>query len=114
MPYYLARAKVSKDFMTALVEKPEDRLVTTTRFLQGIGGRLHNYFFAFGTYDIVLIYELPSNISAAALAMVLQSSGSVTEAETTPLLSMEEAMQAMHEAGKAMAVYTPPGRRAKS
>lgn len=114
MPYYLARAKVSKDTMKALVEKPEDRLVTTTRFLQGIGGRLHNYFFAFGAYDIVLIFELPSNVSAAALAMVLTSSGSVTEVETTALLDMEEAMQAMHEAGKAMAVYSPPGRRSKS
>ncbi len=55
MAFYLVRAKVAHDFMKALVERPEDRLVTTTRLLQGIGGRLHYYFFCFGEYDIVLI-----------------------------------------------------------
>ena len=34
--------------MQALVERPEDRLVTTTRLLQSVGGRLHYYFFCFG------------------------------------------------------------------
>lgn len=111
MALYLARAKYSKTALQALVEKPEDRLVTTTRFLQGIGGRLHNYFFAFGEYDIILIYELPDNVSAAALSMVLTSAGSVTEVDTTVLLTMEEAVEAMRRAGDAMAVYSPPGRR---
>ena len=45
MTMYLARAKISKEAMKALVDKPEDRLITTTRFLKGIGGRLHNYIF---------------------------------------------------------------------
>lgn len=39
--------------MHALVERPEDRFVKTTKLLQGIGGRLHYYFyyfFAFGEY----------------------------------------------------------------
>ena len=110
MSYYLARAKVSQDAMRALVDRPEDRLVTTTRFLQGVGGRLHNYFFSFGEFDIVLLFELPDNVSAASLTMVMTASGAVTEMETTVLLSMEEAIAAMDQAGDAMGVYTPPGR----
>ena len=110
MPYFLARAKVSKDYMQALVDRPEDRLVSTTRFLKGIGGRLHSYFFSFGDYDIVLLYELPDNVSAATLSMVLSASGSVTDIETTPLLTMEEAVDAMKQSGEAMGVYVPPGR----
>ncbi|MGI9538676.1 MAG: GYD domain-containing protein [Miltoncostaeaceae bacterium] len=110
MPYYLARAKVSKAYMEALVNRPEDRLVSTTRFLQGIGGRLHNYFFSFGDFDIVLLYELPDNVSAATLSMVLSASGSITDIETTPLLTMEEAVGAMKKSGEAMGVYLPPGR----
>ena len=110
MPYFLARAKVSKDYMQALVDRPEDRLVTTTRFLQGIGGRLHSYFFSFGDYDIVLLYELPDNVSAATLSMVLSASGSVIDIETTPLLTTEEAVDAMKKSGEAMGVYVPPGR----
>lgn len=110
MAFYLIRAKVSQDFMQALVERPEDRLVTTTRLLQGIGGRLHYYFFCFGEYDIVLIYELPDNIASASLSMVLSSSGTVSEVETTPLLTMEEAISAMGSAGEAVGIYQPPGR----
>ena len=114
MAFYLVRAKVSQDYMQALVERPEDRLVTTTRLLQSVGGRLHYYFFCFGEFDIVLIYELPDNVSAAALSMVMSSSGTITEMETTPLLTMEEAISAMSQAGEVVGVYQPPGRSEKS
>ncbi len=109
MAFYLVRAKVAQDFMKALVERPEDRLVTTTRLLQGIGGRVHYDCFCFGEYDIVQIYELPDNVSSAALSMVPTSSGTVTEVETMPLLTMEETITAMSRAGVAMGIYQPPG-----
>lgn len=110
MPYYLARAKLSQKFMNALVERPEDRFVKTTKLLKNIGGRLHYYFFSFGDYDIVLIYELPDNVTAASLSMVLGAAGTVTEVETTPLLTMEEAIVAMRTASDTVGVYQPPGR----
>jgi len=111
MAFYLARAKISQHAMSALVERPEDRFVTMTRLLKEVGGRLHYYFFAFGEFDIVLVYELPDNQTASALAMVLTSSGSVTEIDTTVLLTMEEAIAAMHRAGNAVGIYQPPGRK---
>ena len=114
MAFYLVRAKVSQDYMQALVERPEDRLVTTTRLLQSVGGRLHYYFFSFGEFDIVMVYELPDTESAAALSMVMSSSGTVTEIETTPLLTMEEAISAMSQAGEVVGIYQPPGRSEKS
>ncbi len=110
MAFYLVRAKVSQDFMKAMVERPEDRFLTTTKLLKDVGGRLHYYFFAFGEYDIVLIYELPDNAAASTLSMVMHAAGTVTEVETTPLLTMEEAVHSMHEAGKVVGVYQPPGR----
>lgn len=114
MSFYLLRAKLDHEFMKALVERPEDRMITTTRLLKGIGGRLHYYFFSFGEYDIVLIYELPDNITSASLAMLLTSSGSVTEVETTPLLTMEEAISAMGQACDAMGIYQKPSLTKKT
>jgi len=108
MPHYMTRAKVSKEAMDALVAKPEDRLVAMTRVLKEIGGRMLNYYFSFGEYDIVLIYELPDNGSAAAVSMALSASGSVTEMHTTPLMTMSEAVDAMHHARRAAGVYSPP------
>ena len=110
MAYYLLRAKYAQDSMNALVQRPEDRLLTTTRLLKEVGGRLHYYFFCFGEYDIVLLFELPGNVSAAALAMTLSAAGTVTATETIPLLTTEEAIDAMNQAREASGIYVPPGR----
>jgi len=112
--FYLARMKLSQQFISALVERPEDRFVKTTKFLKNIGGRLHYYFFTFGEYDIVLIYELPDNVTAASLSMVFCAAGTATEMETIPLLTMEEAIAAMRAASEAVGAYQPPGRPAKA
>ncbi len=110
MRYYMMRGKFSQHAMDALVQRPEDRMLTTTKLLKGIGGRLHYYFFCFGEYDFVLLFELPDDVSAASLSMVLGASGSVTDMDTTVLLTMEEAVKAMRIAGDATGVYVPPGR----
>ena len=110
MAYYLLRAKYAQDSMNALVQRPEDRMLTTTRLLKEVGGRLHYYFFSFGEYDIVLLFELPDNVSAAALAMTLSAAGTVTATETIPLLTMEDAIDAMNRAREASGIYVHPGR----
>ena len=113
MAFYLLRAKLDHEFMKALVKRPEDRKQTALKLLEGIGGKLHHYFYCFGDYDIVLIYENPDNITAAALSMVLTASDSVKEVETTPLLTTEEATAAMGQACDAMGLYEQPVARAK-
>ena len=50
---------------------------------------------AFGEYDVVAIIELPTNVSAAAFSMAVSAGGTVKAFQTTPLMSMEEAMTAM-------------------
>ena len=110
MSYYLMRGKYSQDAMQALVKRPEDRLVTTTRLLQGIGGRLHYFFFCFGEYDFLMLFELPDNVSAAALAMTMSAAGAVASTDITVLMTTEDAIAAMRKAGEATGVYQPPGR----
>ena len=110
MAYYLLRAKYAQDSMSALVERPEDRMLTTTKLLKEVGGRLLYYFFCFGEYDIVLLFELPDNTSAASLAMTMSAAGTVTQTETIPLLTMEQAIEAMNQARQASGIYVPPGR----
>ena len=57
---------------------------------------------------MVLIAELPDTRSAAALALTLRASGTVTALQTTPLLAIKEGIAAMHQAAAAEAVYEPP------
>ena len=53
---------------------------------------------AFGDYRIVGIAEMPENTDAAAFAMAVAASGAVKTIKTTPLLSMDEAIEAKRKA----------------
>ena len=59
---------------------------------------------AFTSEPVVIVTTIVSSPSSSA------SSGTVTEIEPTPLLTMEEAITAMGKAGDAVGIYQPPGR----
>src|SRR5215211_1040057 len=62
---------------------------------------------AFGEDDVVVIFELPDNVAAARLAIAVGASGFV-RTRTTPLLSVEEADQAL---GAPDIGFRAPGRQ---
>jgi uncharacterized protein with GYD domain len=109
MPFYLTQAKLSKDAIQAMMAKPQDRTGPVGKLLETVGGKLHHYFFAFGEYDIVLLYEAPDNASAAAPLLTAVGAGTAAASKTTVLMSMDEAMTAMRKAGAASGQYQPPG-----
>jgi uncharacterized protein with GYD domain len=64
-------------------------------------------YYAFGEYDVVLIGEIPDHVSAAALAMAVAAGGAAKALKTTPLLTIEEGIEAMRKASGTG--YRPPG-----
>lgn len=64
-----------------------------------MGGKLHGMWFTFGEYDIVALAEMPNAMTAAAFAMAIGSTGAMSSYRTTPLLTMDEAVEAMKKAG---------------
>jgi uncharacterized protein with GYD domain len=58
-----------------------------------MGGHIESYYFAFGENDVVVIADIPDNVTAAALALGIASTGTVTT-KTTVLLTPEEVDQA--------------------
>ena len=64
------------------------------------------FWYAFGEFDGVFLAEAPDNATAAAVAMLVGGSGALSKLETTVLLDMDEAQQAMRKA--AGASYRPP------
>lgn len=65
-----------------------------------MGGKIKNAWFAFGDHDVILITEMPDNVSAAAIAIAFAGGGACKSVQTTPLLSTEEAMQGMKKANE--------------
>ena len=106
MPLYLARFRYTTDAVKALVDQPQDRSAAARELAETLGGKLLGFWFAFGEFDGVFLMEAPDNASAAAVAMAVGASGALSEIETTVLLDMDEAQEAMRKA--AAATYRPP------
>ena len=67
--------------------------------IEGMGGKLESFYYAFGEYDVVAIAEMPDNVSMAALSMTIGAGGNLSSFKTTVLLTMDEAVEAMRKAG---------------
>jgi uncharacterized protein with GYD domain len=72
---------------------------------ESMGGKLIDFFFCFGASDVVCIADMPDTVTAAALAVVVSSSGAA-ETVTTPLVTCEE----MDAACKKVVDYKAPGK----
>jgi uncharacterized protein with GYD domain len=107
MPLYLGRFSYTTDAMKALLSQPQDRSAAAREVAESLGGKLLGFWYAFGEFDGVFLMEAPDNASAAALAMAVGAGGALSEVETTVLLDMDEAEDAMRKA--AAATYRPPG-----
>jgi uncharacterized protein with GYD domain len=110
MPYYLHRIAFTPRSMQALVMKPQDRTPIVKKLFAAHGGKLHEYFFAFGKYDVVIISEFPNNESASAALMTAIGSGALAHGDTTVLMTVPEAVRGMKQAKKAKSGYRPPAR----
>ena len=70
-----------------------------------LGGKLLDFYFCFGASDVMCVADMPDTVSAAALAVVVSSSGAA-ETVTTPLITCEE----MDAACKKVVSYKAPGQ----
>jgi len=100
MPHYLQQVAYSREGWEALVANPQDRIEAVRPAIEKLGGRIVQAWFSFGDYDVVVISDLPDNVSAAAIAMAFAAGGACKSVQTTPLISAEEAIQALKKAGK--------------
>ena len=107
MGLYLSRFSYTTDAVKALLDQPQDRSAAAREMADSLGGKLLGFWYAFGEFDGVFLMEAPDNASAAAVAMAVGASGALSDIETTVLLDMDEAQEAMRKA--AGATYRPPG-----
>jgi uncharacterized protein with GYD domain len=106
MPLYLGRFSYTAGAVKGLIENPQDRAKAAAEAFESVGAKLHGFWFAFGDFDGVFLAEAPDNATAAAVAMTVGGSGALSKIETTVLLDMDEAQEAMRKA--AGASYRPP------
>lgn len=111
MPQFLIQFKYASPSIRALVEHPDaDHAGRAAAMVASVGAKLLGYWYAFGRFDGVVLLETSDNSTDAAIAMAIGGTGEVTNLESTVLLTMEEARQAMLKAATATHL---PGREAE-
>jgi uncharacterized protein with GYD domain len=107
MKKYLIKASYNANGIKGLIEDGgSQRKSAVDKMLQGMGGKLESFYYAFGDHDVYVIAELPDDISAASIGLKINSSGLVTTS-TTVLLLPEDIDAAI----KKSVNYRAPGQK---
>jgi uncharacterized protein with GYD domain len=107
MPLYLSKFSYTPETWARLTAHPEDRAQAARQYIESVGGKLHGFWYAFGTHDGYNLWEAPDNVSMAAVALAISGGGALRSLETTVLLSIDETLEALRRAGQIK--YRPPG-----
>lgn len=107
MPLYLASFSYTPEALARLIHNPEDRRKAAQSYIESVGGKLHGFWYAFGTHDGYTVLEAPDNVSMAAVALAIGGGGALRSFETTVLLTVEETMAALRKAAQVQ--YRAPG-----
>ena len=107
VPLYLTKFAMTAEAWSKFIKQPEDRRKEVARLLEGAGGKLHGYWYAFGDHDGYVLIESPDNTAVASALMTVAGSGAFTSVSTTVLMTVEEALEAVRQAKDI--TYRPPG-----
>jgi len=103
---YLIKASYSAEGLKGVMKAGgTSRVKAVERAVEGVGGSLESFYFAFGGDDVYVTVDVPDNTAAIAMAAAVGSSGAISSYETVVLLSPSEVDTAMNVAVD----YAPPG-----
>ncbi len=108
MPMYLTRFSYTPETWARLIKNPEDRRAAARQYIESVDGKLHGFWYAFGSHDAYNLWEAPDNVSMAATVLAIGSGGALKSCETTVLLTVDETLAALEKASTI--AYRPPGQ----
>jgi len=105
MAKYLIKASYTVEGTKGLLkEGGSNRRAAVAQMIEGMGGKLEAFYFAFGEPDVFAIMDVPDATAAAAISLVVNSKGAA-QVSTTPLITPEE----IDAACKKSVAYRAPG-----
>ena len=98
MAYYLFQVAYSAEAWSAMLRHPQDRSQAVKGAVESLGGKIEQFWFSFGEYDLVGTMQMPDNVSAAAFAFAVAAGGACKGVKTTPLMTTAEGVEALRKA----------------
>jgi uncharacterized protein with GYD domain len=105
LPKYLVKASYTPQGAGGVMkEGGSGRRDTIASLISALGGTMESFYFGFGEADAYVTADLPDNVTAAAIALAVNSAGAA-QVSTVVLMTPEE----VDEAAKKTVDYRPPG-----
>jgi uncharacterized protein with GYD domain len=105
MPKFLIKASYSADGARGLMkEGGTGRRAVVEKLVQGLGGKVEAFYFAYGEADAYIITDVPDATAGLAISLAVNASGAV-RLQTIPLITPEE----IDAASKKVVAYRAPG-----
>jgi uncharacterized protein with GYD domain len=105
MPKFLIKASYTTDGVRGLLkEGGTGRRTAVVKLIEGMGGKVESFYYAYGENDAYVISDLPDASSGIALSLAVNASGAV-RLSTIPLITPEE----IDAACKKSVGYRAPG-----
>jgi len=100
MSVFLLEVSYTSEAWAEMVRNPQDRAKAVRGAVEHLGGKVGTFWTSLGEYGLVGIISMPDVVSAAAFGMAISAGGASKAVKITPLLSMNEGMEAMAKAGR--------------
>jgi uncharacterized protein with GYD domain len=105
MPKYLIEASYTLEGVKGLLKEGGTRRRENLKStIEGLGGRQEAFYYVFGEDDLVIILDLPDNVTAAAASLRIAAAGGATS-RVRVLITPEE----IDQASKQEVQYRGPG-----
>jgi uncharacterized protein with GYD domain len=105
MPKFLITGSYTAEGARGLMkEGGSGRRAAVQKALDGVGGKLEAFYFAFGKDDTYVIVDVPDTASVIAVSLAVNASG-VVRVNTTPLISPDD----LDAASKKSIAFRAPG-----
>jgi uncharacterized protein with GYD domain len=109
MAKYLMKVSYTVERTKGLLkEGGSNRRAAVEQMIQGLGGKLEAFYYAFGESDVFVIMDVPDTAAASAISLVVNSRGAA-RVSTTPLTTPEE----IDMACKKFVAYRARGHRSQ-
>ncbi|MGM9472517.1 GYD domain-containing protein [Pseudarthrobacter sp. YS3] len=106
MTKYLFEANYVGDGIKGLMQEGGTRRRdAVVEALKSVGGTLDSFYYAFGDIDVLGVFDIPTDADAAALSLMINSTGNV-DVRLKPLMTVED----IDEAAKKTPSYRAPGQ----
>jgi uncharacterized protein with GYD domain len=105
MPKFLIKASYTTEGARGLLkEGGTARRAAVVKLVEGLGGKVEAFYYAYGDNDAYIISDLPDAASGLAISLAVNASGAV-RLSTIPLITPEE----IDAASRKSVAYRAPG-----